>query len=218
MFTGIIQSIGEVQELRRQADGATLVVRTGLAGSAVALGDSIAIDGCCQTVAAFTAEGLCTFHVLNETLNRTIFGSYRGGSRVNVEAALRLGDRMGGHIVTGHVDCTGEVLAIRPRGGDRAIVLRRPEAAGFPLVPKGSIAINGVSLTVAELTADSVTVCVIPHTWSHTDLNALGAGSRVNLEADLLGKYVAALAAPYQRKEPDAGKVTMESLASAGFL
>ncbi len=212
MFTGIIQSIGEVVALKRAADGAELAVETGLPADAIALGDSIAVDGCCQTVARFEG-GLCHFHVLNETLSRTIFGEYRAGRKVNIEPALRLGDRLGGHIVSGHIDCTAEVLSVRDRKGDIALTLRRPPADAFPLVPKGSIAINGVSLTVAELTADSVTVCLIPHTWSHTALNALSAGAKVNLEADLVGKYVAALAAPYATPS----RVTMEMLTQAGF-
>ena len=212
MFTGIIQSIGKVVALKRAADGAELVIDTGLAAKDIALGDSIAVDGCCQTVAK-AEGGVCHFHVLNETLSRTVFGEYRAGRKVNIEPALRLGDRLGGHIVSGHIDCTAEVLSVRDRKGDIALTLARPPADAFPLVPKGSIAIDGVSLTVAELTDKAVTVCLIPHTWSHTALNMLSAGAKVNLEADLVGKYVAALAAPYAAPS----RVTMEMLTQAGF-
>ena len=213
MFTGIVQAIGEVREFRREGGGARLTVATGLSAEAIRLGDSIAIDGCCQTVASFDG-GVCVFHALAETLSRTVFGEYRAGRKVNVEPALKLGDRLGGHIVTGHIDGVVAVKSIARRGGDIALTLARPQLppAEFPLVPKGSIAINGISLTVAELTDETVTVCIIPHTWEHTTMQFLRAGDRVNVEGDAVGKYVAGLIQPYAP-----ARVTMERLREAGF-
>lgn len=212
MFTGIVQAVGRVVDLKRTGSGAELVVETGLPPEWLHTGDSIAVDGCCQTIAAFSG-GRCSFHCLNETLSRTVFGEYCSGRAVNIEPAMQAGGRFGGHIVQGHVDCTGVVAQVAPRSGDIALTLRRPPAEAFPLVEKGSIAVGGVSLTVAELTAQHVTVCIIPHTWEHTALRLLKAGSRVNLEADLIGKYVAAMLEPHR---PGA-RVTMEQLREAGF-
>ena len=170
------------------------------------------MDGCCQTIAAYSGS-VCTFDVLHETLERTIFREYRPGRQVNIEPALRLGDRLGGHLVQGHVDIVSPVLAIQSRAGDRAVILKRPPCQEFPLVEKGSIAVNGVSLTVAELTDKSFTVCIIPHTWNHTALGDLKVGSRVNLESDVIGRYVASLLAP----QPEADRITTDFLHDAGF-
>ncbi len=213
MFTGIVQSIGTVVQMERNAGGARLVVDTGLTPAMLALGDSIAIDGCCQTIAALDGAR-CTFHALNETLDRTIFGEYANGWHVNVEPALAAGERLGGHIVQGHIDCVGRIVSIAQRNGDIALTVSRPDSATFPLVEKGSIAISGVSLTVADLTDSTVTVCIIPHTWEHTALRFLKAGSRVNLESDIIGKYVAALLAPTHN---GTSRITMDQLREAGF-
>ena len=212
MFTGIVQSVGKVVSFQPNGAGARLVVDTGLPADALALGDSIAVDGCCQTIAALNGA-VCTFDALHETLERTIFGDYRAGRRVNIEPALRVGDRLGGHLVQGHIDTVAQVLAIQSRAGDRAVTLRRPPHRDFPLVEKGSIAINGISLTVAELNDETVTVCIIPHTWSHTALADLTVGARVNLESDIIGRYVAALLEPYA----PSSRVTAELLRQAGF-
>ena len=136
MFTGLIQSIGTVVQMARNAGGARLVIDTGLAPELLALGDSIAVDGCCQTIAALDGAR-CTFHALNETLDRTIFGEYAAGRRVNIEPALAAGERLGGHIVQGHIDCVGRIVSIAQRNGDIALTLTRPEHASFPLVEKG---------------------------------------------------------------------------------
>lgn len=212
MFTGIVQSIGTVVDFAPDTAGARLIIDTNLPKDILAAGDSIAIDGCCQTIEKFDGS-ICTFHALEETLNKTIFNRYRRGTKVNVEPAMALGERLGGHIMQGHVDCTGTVMKIAARNGDTALTIARPAPAHFPLVPKGSIAISGVSLTVAELTREDVTVCIIPHTWSHTTLQFLKPGAKVNLEADIIGKYLMELAAPYRKSA-----ITMDTLAKAGFL
>lgn len=212
MFTGIIQSTGTVIRLTRGAHGAEMLIDTALPPAILRRGDSIAVDGCCQTITAMNGAQ-CHFHVLNETLSRTTFGGYAPGTQVNVEPALAAGERLGGHIVQGHVDCIGRVLSIAQRNGDVALTLARPDGIDFPMVEKGSIAINGVSLTIAQLDGSSVTVCIIPHTWEHTALRHLRAGARVNLEADIIGKYVSALLAPHR---PSPG-ITMDQLRDAGF-
>ncbi len=187
------------------------MVDTGLPATAnLKIGDSVAVDGCCQTIV--TLDGaVCAFDCLAETLDRTNFAHYKAGQRVNIEPALAVGDRLGGHIVQGHVDAAVPVLSIARRGGDLALTVKRPSRGDFPAVEKGSIAINGVSLTIAELTEEGITVCIIPHTWEATALNTLKAGSKVNLEADILGKYIAELCG----KTPS--RVTLESLQNAGF-
>ena len=138
MFTGIVKSIGTIREFTRQGGGARLVVDTNLEGCDLLLGDSIAVDGCCQTIAAFDGS-CCTFHALEETLARTRFSCYQAGTRVNIEPALRAGDRLGGHIVQGHVDCVGKILSIGRRGSDIALIITRPNTEEFPMVSKGSV-------------------------------------------------------------------------------
>lgn len=211
MFTGIVEDIGKVVRVSSQGNAARLEISTSLPPGEIAIGDSISVNGACQTVEEFHAPVL-VFHCLRETLQKTNLRQLKAGMEVNLESALRLGGKLGGHLVSGHVDCTGKVLSITDRNGDIALSIERPPA-DFPLVPKGSIAINGVSLTVAELTSEAVTVCIIPHTWTHTNLRLLQSGAEVNLEADLIGKYVQSLAAPYQQKKT----LTIEDLNKAGF-
>ena len=212
MFTGIVQSIGTVKAFQRRGAGARLVVDTGLDPAILRLGDSIAVDGCCQTIAALDGA-VCAFDALHETLERTIMGEYQPGRKVNIEPALRAGDRLGGHLVQGHVDTTARVRSVNRRSGDRAVVLQRPPREDFPLVEKGSVALNGISLTVAELTEETFTVCIIPHTWGHSALSGVKTGSRVNLESDVIGRYVAALMEPFRPKS----QITMEQFLQAGF-
>lgn len=186
MFTGLIEDVGRVVSLRRRSNGAVLDVRTDLTG--LVTGESIAVNGVCQTVTRF-AGGVFTCEVLPETMRATNIAGLRGGHRVNLERALRPGDRLGGHFVNGHVDGTGEVKAIRrdPLSIDIAV------GAGIfsHIVPKGSIAIDGVSLTVGPDPRGGVfRVFIIPHTWEHTGLGKLRIGSRVNIETDILAKYV----------------------------
>ena len=147
MFTGIVQSIGIVRAFQRRSGGARLVVETGLPEELLRIGDSIAVDGCCQTIVQ--AEGtVCTFDCLEETLRRSVFGEYVPGRPVNIEPALAVGDRLGGHIVQGHVDCVQPVVELRERQGDRHLTIRRPPREEFPVVEKGSVAINGVDAGV----------------------------------------------------------------------
>jgi riboflavin synthase len=158
------------------------------------VGDSIAVDGACLTVTALRGDGF-TSDLSGETLKRTTLGRLRAGSRVNLERPLRLGDRLGGHLVTGHVDAVGQVVDRIPQGDGEFWRFRFPQDLMPLLVLKGSIAVDGISLTVAELSGDAFGVALIPHTLHHTTLGGKRVGDPVNLEADLLGKHVARLLA-----------------------
>ena len=207
MFTGLIDNTGRI--VRRS--GHRLEIETRLPYAAPERGESVAVNGCCLTVEE--AEGRrIVFHTLRETLDRTNLGELPTGAGVNLERALKLGDRLGGHFVTGHVDGTGRVLSCRRRAGDYALTVAYPAALRDFLAPKGSIALDGVSLTIAELTEDDVTVCLIPVTLEETILREREPGSLVNIETDLIGKYVAGQQARTR------GSVTMEKLRENGFL
>lgn len=192
MFTGIIEETGRVEYFERQAAAWRLRVAANKALKDVALGDSIAVNGCCLTVVKFDAGGL-EFDVLEETRRLTSLSAVAAGGAggvVNLETSLRFGGKMGGHFVTGHVDGLGVIEVFEPRGADRYLRVRAPEGLGRYLIHKGSIAIDGISLTVAETTGDTLAVWLIPHTVEVTNLAGKKAGDPVNLEFDLLGKYV----------------------------
>lgn len=194
MFTGIVEALGQVGELlRTEAGGRRLVVATpdGF-GAEVAHGDSVAISGVCLTAILAEASRL-GFDLAEETLRVTTLGELQAGARVNLERPVRLGGRLGGHLVLGHVDGVGTVTAVAPEGTGRRLTVRVEGALATLLIPKGSVAVDGVSLTVAALTADGFSVALIPHTLAATTLGDRGVGARVNLEMDVIGKYVRAL-------------------------
>ncbi len=200
MFTGIIEETGRVEFFTQRAAAWRLRVAASKALVDVALGDSIAVNGCCLTVVAFDATGL-EFDVLEETRRLTSLSAVAAGGAggvVNLETSLRFGGKMGGHFVTGHVDGLGVIEVFEPRGADRYLRVRTPAGAGRYLIHKGSIAIDGISLTVAETSGDTFAVWLIPHTVEVTNLTAKMAGDPVNLEFDLLGKYVEKLTAVRQ--------------------
>ncbi len=186
MFTGLVEALGTVRAARKSSSGARLTIETPLEGLAV--GESVSVDGVCQTVAA--VDGACfSCDVLRETLRVSTLGRFRPGDRVNVERALEAGGRLGGHIVNGHVDGTGTVVKVakKPLGIEIALA---PELLKY-LVPKGSVAVNGVSLTVGPSVRNGrFAVFVIPHTWERTNLKYLKTGSSVNVEIDVVAKYV----------------------------
>ena len=213
MFTGLIENVGELVGRAPLGGSAKLTVRTDLPVAEIALGDSVAVNGVCLTVEAISADaGTLIFHMLNETLARTSLGDVPVGGALNLERAVRVGDRLGGHMVSGHVDTTSPILEIGRRGDDYAVTIQLPKELRPLVIPKGSISVDGISLTIAELTQTSFTVCLIPHTWSGTNLSSLRAGRRVNLEADMVGKYV--LRSQTLKGE---GELTLETLARAGF-
>jgi riboflavin synthase len=184
VFTGIVQERGTVV-----APPPRLVVEaTGIAADA-AIGDSVSVDGCCLTVTAIDGPRL-SFDAVPETLRRTTLGALAAGAQVNLEPALRAGDRMGGHWVQGHVDAVGELVSAEPEGEAVNMTFTAPDTVLRYVIEKGSIAVNGVALTVTVFDDQSFSVSVIPHTLAVTNLGRLAPGDQVNLEADLFGKYV----------------------------
>ncbi len=195
MFTGIIEELGVVEALEDQGDAVRLVVRAPHVLSDVRLGDSVAVDGCCLTVAerdrvTFTAD------VMRETLAKTSLGGLHPGARVNLERAVTPTTRLGGHIVQGHVDGTGAIVRRTPSEHWELVAVSLPASLGRYLVAKGSITVDGVSLTVVDVDEESFTVSLIPETLARTTLGLRQPGDAVNLEVDVIAKYVERLAAP----------------------
>lgn len=189
VFTGIVREIGRVADAREDGGGLALEVEAPETAAFVAVGDSVSINGCCLTVESVDDERIA-FRAVPETLARTTLGGLAPGAEVNVEPALRAGDPLGGHIVQGHVDAVGRVAAVEQEGEGLRIRVEVPEGLRRYCVEKGSIAIDGVSLTIARLQDDGVEVALVPHTLEATTLSSLAPGRDVNLEADVLAKYV----------------------------
>ncbi|HEV7615533.1 MAG TPA: riboflavin synthase [Solirubrobacterales bacterium] len=199
MFTGLIQDVGKVESVESDGAGARLRIATTLA-SVIALGDSVAVDGVCLTATAADATGFET-EAMNQTLEVTALSELDDGSRVNLELAMRASDRLGGHIVQGHVDGVGEVLSVEDDGFARRIRVRLgPELLRYA-VDKGSVTLSGVSLTIAELGDSWAEVSLIPETLERTNLGAAEPGSKLNVECDIVAKYVERLLAPFAGKE-----------------
>jgi len=194
VFTGLIQEIGEIAHTQPRAGGRDLVVRAPGMAPDLALGESIAVSGVCLTVEASDASTF-TAHAGEETLSRTTIGQAANGARVNLERALLPGSRLGGHFVQGHVDGLGTVRAARPSGTTTWLEIDAPPELERYLAPKGSVAVDGVSLTVVECRGSSFSLAIIPHTLAETNLDDRRPGDSVNLEADVLAKYVERLLA-----------------------
>jgi riboflavin synthase len=216
MFTGLIEDKGKVVSLTQSGENWKLIVETALPVADIKIGDSIAINGACLTVEEMSGQ-LLTFHTLYETLDRTSLGSVTAGSPVNMERALRFGDRLDGHIVSGHIDTTVELLSVKQTATDIIVKLQLPKGYELQLIEKGSIAIDGISLTIAKLTDSYFTVHLIPVTWEHTNLSEKRTGDKINIETDVIGKYI-------QRQlnktasPSNSSNVTMSTLAEAGFF
>ncbi|MDP0490526.1 MAG: riboflavin synthase [Verrucomicrobiota bacterium JB023] len=191
MFTGLVEATGTVLALEELGEQARLQLRIPFA-SELALGDSVAVNGCCLTVAALNDEAV-SFDVLTQTLRVTSLGQLVAGSVVNLERALRVGDRLGGHFVQGHVDGTGTISCYRTEGQDHLLKVTLPDAIRQLCIDKGSLTIDGISLTIAELQGDEATFWITPHTHQATNLVEGAPGKPVNLESDMLAKYVAKL-------------------------
>ena len=199
MFSGIVAAVGKIAWAKRKDGGLRLRVHAGgLDLADVAIGDSIAVNGACLTVVVRDARGF-EADVSRETLSCTT--GFAAGDRVNLEKALRLSDRLGGHLVSGHVDGVGRVARVAAAGGNRVVTVTAPAGLAKYIARKGSIAVDGVSLTVNEIGGALFSVNLIPHTLSATNLGELAAGDRVNLEVDLLARYAERLAAPGERRK-----------------
>ena len=199
MFTGLIEDVGKVEAVDRNGDGARLRIASSLAGE-LALGDSIAVNGCCLTATAVVDDQFET-EAMNQTLAVTALDGLKQGSRVNLELAMKVGDRLGGHIVQGHVDGVGTVASTEDDGFARRVRVDLPTQLLQLAVDKGSITLNGVSLTVASLSDSWAEVSLIPETLERTNLGDLAPGDRLNVECDVVAKYVERLMSPFARKE-----------------
>lgn len=190
MFTGIITDIGEIAELTRSDAGARLVISTAFDIDSVDIGASIACSGVCLTVVK-KAKGQFTVEVSNETLDVTTLGDWEKGTHINLERALRVGDELGGHIVSGHVDAVAGLVDATPDGDSLRLSICVPQEYACYIAPKGSVALDGVSLTVNEVNDNIFGVNIIPHTQEHTTLGRLQPGDRLNLEVDMMARYAA---------------------------
>jgi len=190
MFTGIVTDVGRVRAIRDTNRDRRFEIETAFDMAGVAMGASIACSGCCLTVVD-KGDGWFAAEVSGETLGATTLAGWGSGTAVNLERAARAGDELGGHIVSGHVDGVGEVLSIEPEGGSHRVRIRAPRPLHRYIAPKGSIAMEGVSLTVNEVEDDVFGVNIIPHTWEVTTLGRLKPGAGVNLEIDMLARYLA---------------------------
>jgi riboflavin synthase len=190
LFTGIVEEVGTVESVRDEGNGAVFTIACHLVLDGLGLGDSVAIDGACLTVTSILDHAF-TVQAVGTTLGRTTFGTFAAGKRVNLERALAMGQRLGGHIVQGHVDGLGEVVGIQRNEELVLIDFRMPDDVAAVTVMHGSITLNGISLTVNDLPRAGVCqVSIIPFTWEHTNLAELSEGDAVNLEGDTIGKYV----------------------------
>jgi riboflavin synthase len=220
MFTGIIREVGVVHGLRSSSGASALEVRAPRSCPKLVRGGSLAVDGVCLTVTALAGERF-TGDVVPETLSRTTLGERRPGDRVNLELPLVLDQPLDGHLVQGHVDGVGTVRSVRAEGSQRTVTIALPDELRRFVAEKGSIAINGVSLTVAATAADQFAVALIPTTLAESNLEDLQPGSRVNLEVDLMARYLARLLAerlgPDENAQRGAGGLTLSRLEELGF-
>ena len=214
MFTGIVEHVGGVESLDRRADGGRLVVRAPQVAPALAVGNSIAVNGCCLTVVE-VGDAVFAADLSGETLKRTSFGELKPGARVNLERPLAAGKELGGHFVQGHVDGVGRVTRLVPEGQDWWLSVRVPEELGRYVAMKGSLAVDGISLTVAAWQDGIADIAIVPYTYAHTNLPGLTVGDPVNLECDILAKYVERLME--SRHAASASRLTIEKLVRQGF-
>ncbi|BDY03900.1 riboflavin synthase [Ferrimonas sp. YFM] len=217
MFTGIIEAVGTLRQLERRGDDLKVTVASGkLPLEDVQLGDSIATNGVCLTVVEKLADGYVA-DVSGETLARTNFAHYQVGQKVNLERAVTPDTRLGGHLVSGHIDGLATVESVSPRGRAIEYWLRAPSGLGRYIPEKGSVTIDGISLTANEVDGHRFRLTLVPHTVQETTIGELKPGSTVNLEVDLIARYLERLMQPLD-DEPEAGGITMEMLAKTGFL
>jgi riboflavin synthase len=214
MFTGLIEDVGKILKISRTGASARIEVSTSFRVAEIKLGDSIAVNGICLTVVE-KGMSLLAFDVSPETIERSSFRRLAPGHHVNLERALRVGDRLGGHIVSGHVDCTASIVSRRELSGNHIFEFRLPRKFARYVIEKGSVAIDGISLTVNSVSDEGFLVNIIPHTAIETNLQYKKAGDEVNIETDIIGKYVERLL--HGKTSEGEGGVTMELLGKHGF-
>ena len=215
MFTGIIEEVGTVKSIQKGSISSFIQINTDTVLSDAHIGDSIAVNGVCLTVTDLTGNSFQA-DIMNETLSRSSLGFLKNGSPVNLERAMSAQGRFGGHIVSGHIDGTGVISSVKQDGIALWYTINTDSEILRYIVEKGSIAIDGISLTVAKVTANDFSVSIIPHTASQTVLNYKKAGDTVNLENDIIGKYVEKLLNPDEKKS-EKSRITMDFLAKNGF-
>lgn len=217
MFTGLIEELGILHRVSNSSEGASLVIGAQKVLSDLKKGDSIAVSGPCLTVTALNNTGF-TAWAMPETLQKTNLGNYSANRRVNLERALALGERLGGHMVSGHIDAVVELTGKEPQGGAILLSFTAPRELLRYIVAKGSVALDGVSLTVIEVDDHGFKVGLIPLTASQTTLAGEKLGASINLEVDLIGKYVEKLLMPRLERQKSEGNITMELLMQKGYL
>lgn len=224
MFTGIINGQGDVLTVKSGMKETWLQIQARYDLAALVIGESIAVNGACLTVESGT-NGRFSAYASAETIQCTSLGQLKPGSRVNLERALAVGDRLGGHLVSGHVDCVAQIRAVRQEGESRRIRIGFPEAFGQEVIPKGSVALDGVSLTVNDCGADFLEVNVIPETWRVTTVAAWTPGTVINMETDVIGKYVRQMLRPFLSTTSDTaqstgqdGRISLDFLRENGFF
>lgn len=216
MFTGLTEMTGKILARKLQGESGKLMIESSAAFEGLQQGESIAVNGVCLTLESGMDGGPLVFHVMRETFSRTNLGSEPIGSTVNLERAMPANGRFGGHIVSGHVDGCGKIVSLVQRDSDTELTVAVPDEMIPYLVEKGSIAVDGVSLTIEKVENNTFRIGLIPTTLQHTNLSSKSNGSPVNLETDMIGKYVASFLARAGYGKPSS--VTMEKLAEAGFL
>ena len=218
MFTGLVEELGKVRSVARGAHSIRLTVAAEKVLQDVKLGDSIAVDGACLTVVECSRNSF-TADIMPETFDRTTLSSLQLGASVNLERTLRVGDRLGGHIVSGHVDGVGTLIAVTTRDNANIVRVGFPKTLAPFFIPQGSVALDGVSLTIVDCGSDWLEVSLIPHTWDVTVLSRKRAGDRVNIETDVLGKYVYRLlqSGAQIASNKEKSSISMEFLAKHGF-
>ena len=220
MFTGIIEDIGDIKSIKHEGDSAVLVIHSSKIMDDVKLGDSIAVNGVCLTARSISGNEF-TADVMAETLRRSSLGALKPGSKVNLERAMQLGGRFGGHIVSGHIDGTGTIVSMKREANAVWVEISADSKILKLIIEKGSIAIDGISLTVAYVDDKVFKVSVIPHTASETTLLMKKVGDIVNLENDTIGKYVEKLLQPFNEqslRKNDKKSVSLETLIESGFM
>jgi riboflavin synthase len=215
MFTGIIEHMGTVESLAASTEGGRLTIHAPTVAGKLAVSNSIAVDGCCLTVVALDNERFSA-DLSGETLRKTSIGEWKAGTPVNLEQPLTAGKEFGGHFVLGHVDTVGRAVRIEPEGENWWYGVEVPESFARYIVPQGSISIDGISLTVARWNGRVAETAIIPYTWEHTNIRGKKIGEAVNLEGDVLGKYVARYLEARKAAEP-ARNLTIEQLVQQGF-